>query len=245
MKNKFLAICVCALALAACGESNELKHESKMHDSFKMTDDQMFAYLLGNQFGGQSFSNAPLRFGEFMDLDAMVQGVYDNAKFQKDSSAQMQMSTDSMTAVNDRYNKVMEARVKSYTPDSAKRALLGNDPAKIRNYMDSAQKKLPVTSPIPVKNQPVTLGENASQNQKFSYLTGVQLNQMFEGVSKSIELTFDVDYFVLGMRETAMNFLNPSFTMQVPMDSLKAINYRYVQRMQEISKRRRAERMAQ
>ena len=244
MKKNFLVVCSFALALMACN-SNDSKPENRMHEAFNMTDEQMFAYLLGNQFGGQSFSNAPLQFGEYLDLDAMVQGILDNSKFSKDSSAQMQMSADSMTAISDRYSKVMDARVKTYTPDSTKLASLGNDPARIMSYVDSERKTLPVTSPIPVKKQPVTISEKSSQNQKYSYATGVQLNLMFESVGRNLEQSLDVDYFVLGLREKAMNFLDSSFAMQVPMDSLKAVNGRYVQKMQKILERRRAERMAQ
>lgn len=244
MKKNFLVVCSFALALMACN-SNDSKPENRMHEAFNMTDEQMFAYLLGNQFGGQSFSNAPLQFGEYLDLDAMVQGILDNSKFSKDSSAQMQMSADSMTAISDRYSKVMDARVKTYTPDSTKLASLGNDPARIMSYVDSVRKTLPVTSPIPVKKQPVTINEKSSQNQKYSYATGVQLNLMFESVGRNLEQLLDVDYFVLGLREKAMNFLDSSFAMQVPMDSLKAVNGRYVQKMQKILERRRAERMAQ
>lgn len=243
MKKKFLAICVCALALVACGESNEPKHESKVHASFNMTDDQMFAYLLGNQFGGLSFINAPEQFGEYLDLDAVVQGIYDNAKYSKDHKVVMQLPLDSMDAVTMRYKRIMDNRVKLFTPDSATMAAFGNDMNKVMLYVDSVRKTLPLSAPVPVKNQPVVVGASSSENLKYSYVQGVQLNQMFEGVAKSIELQLDVDYFVLGFRESSMNFLDSSFAMQVPMDSLKAVNGRYVARMREISKRRRAERM--
>ena len=76
MKN-FVAICMCVFTLVACGTEEQPKNtrEPALNESLKaapakasMTDDQVFAYILGQEYGLPLYLNQPPRIGEMLDL---------------------------------------------------------------------------------------------------------------------------------------------------------------------------------
>ena len=63
-----------------------------------MTDDQVFAYILGQEYGLPLYLNQPPRIGEMLDLDAMVQGIVDCAFTENGEWVLIDYKTDYDTA---------------------------------------------------------------------------------------------------------------------------------------------------
>ena len=242
MKLKKIALGAAALALVACGEAQKpvVKVAAVTPNS---TDDQKFAYMLGAQFGIQNFSNLPKHTGIGIDEDAVVQGFNDAFGNLKDSTVKVQLPTDTLGAVSRRIQSAMQDRYIKTRPDT--NVTKGMDDAQIRAYTDSLEKSLPVTAAPAVKYEAVTLGENASEQQKFSYLIGVQFGNQFYNIGRQFQTEFDGDYFVLGVRDAGKKVRDTTFTMVLPDDSLKAVGNRYNEKMktlrEEMAKKAQAE----
>jgi thiol-disulfide isomerase/thioredoxin len=88
-------------------------------------------------------------------------------------------------------------------------------------------------APAPTK-APVKLGADASDNQKFSYMIGVQFAAQFMSIGKQFETEFDVDYFVIGVRESAAKVRDTTKTLTLPEDTLKAVGERFNEKMKAI-----------
>lgn len=224
MKSKIIALGACALAFVACDMQQPKAPASINANS---TDDQKFAYMLGAQFGGQNFLFLPRQMGEYLDQDVVIQAVYDGAKAAKDTSFKLQVSDDSLRAVGTRYGERSRARMESTRPDSATMASFNGDRIKIRAYMDSVSKLLPVAPEKPVMNVSVTLGENPTDNQVFSYLIGIQFANQFRSIGEQFQTEFDIEYFVLGVKDAAAKNRDSSRVMQLPEDSLQAVGSRF------------------
>lgn len=246
MKSKILAFGLCALALTACDTfQNQQASKPEVSIDANTTDDQKFSYMLGTQFSGPSFANIGMQLGEYFDVDHMVQGIYDNAKAQKDSTFKLQLTNDAMVEIDAKFAQVSEKRMNMARPDSATEMSFEGDISKLRAYVDSAMSTLPIAKPAPITNKSVTINEKTSDIQKYSYIMGTQLYLMFHGVEKQFEQFFDIDYFVHGTKEACRHVLDTSFVMQLSQDSIKAVNDRYVVKINELMKKRRAELMAQ
>ena len=231
MRTRFIALGACALSLIAC---NNQQSKQAAAIGANSTDDQKFAYMLGSQFGTQNFSIIPRQMGEHPDQDVVVQGILDNFKANKDSSAKIQIPEDSLSIIAGRYNMKGRARLSKAQPDSAAAAAINNDPVKYRAYVDSVLNTMPIEPEAPVKNEPVVLGENPTENQKFSYLLGMQMANQFLNISSQFQTDYDVDYFVLGLKDAATKVRDTTFVIPLPEDSLKAVGERYNEKMKTI-----------
>ncbi|MBR3851042.1 MAG: redoxin domain-containing protein [Fibrobacter sp.] len=231
MKSKYFALGACALALTACDMLGGPKQVTIGPNS---TDEQKFAYMLGAQFGGQNFTMIPRQVGAELYEDEVVQGIYDNIKAEKDTTFKMQVPADSMQAIGARFSAKARERMEKMKPDSAAIANINGDHLKMQAYMDSMSKAMPVeAAPAPTR-APVTLGDAASDNQKFSYMIGVQFGAQFQSIGKQFNTEFDADYFVLGVRESAAKVRDTTKTMTLPEDSLKAVGERFNEKMKVI-----------
>ena len=234
MKSKVLLGLACvSMMMAACDlQKNDAKEVAKI--SGASSDDQKFAYMLGVQFGMQNFSMLPRQMGEEIDEDVLVQGVLDAFKADKGSAFKLQVDIDTLRQVGFDYNSVARTRMESIRPDSATVASFNGEQAKYRAYMDSAVKTLPVVAAPAPKMAPVTLGATPTRNQKFSYFIGVQFENQFLNISNQFNTEFDVNYFVVGIREAAAKVRDTTKVNTLPDDTLKAVGERYNQKMQVI-----------
>ena len=231
MKSKVLfGLASVAMMLAACDMQGGAQSEAKITPN--STDDQKFAYMLGAQFGLHNFKMIPLQMGEELDEDAVVQGIRDAYKSEKDTNFRLQVEPDTLRDIGFDYNSKARARMASIRPDSATSASFNGDQAKFRAYMDSAMNALPVVKAPAPKNQAVVLGAEATRNQKFSYFIGVQFENQFSSIGAQFQTEFDLNYFVLGLREASANVRDTTVALALPEDSLKAVGERYNQKMQ-------------
>ena len=242
MKLKKLALGAAALALIACGETQ--KPVSKVAAvTPNSTDDQKFAYMLDAQFGLQNFSNLPWQTGEGIDEDATVQGFRDALANLNDTTAKLQLPQDTLVAVSRRIQSNMRDRYIKVQPDTNVTKNMNDE--QIRAYADSLRKAQPVSAAPAVTNAAVKFGENPTEQQKFSYLVGVQFGNQFYSIGRQFQTTFDADYFVLGVRDAGKKVRDTTFTMALPDDSLKAVGDRYNEKMktlrEEMVKKQQAE----
>lgn len=242
MKLKKIALGAAALALIACSDAQKpvTKVAAVTPNS---TDDQKFAYMLGAQFGLQNFSNLPWQSGEGIDEDVVIQAFRDALGNLKDSTVKVQLPQDSLAAVSRRIQNAMRERYLKTQPDTS--VTKGMDDAQIRAYVDSLRKALPITVAPEVKNENVTLGENASEQQKFSYLVGFQFGNQFYNIGRQFQTEFDGDYFVLGVRDAGKKLRDTTYAMVLLDDTLKAVGERYNEKMkalrEEMTKKAQAE----
>ena len=230
MKSKvLLGIASLSLMMAACDSLSVDKSAKSI--SANSSDDQKFAYMLGAQFGLQNFKMIPLQMGEEIDEDVVVQAIMDSYKANKDTNFKLQILVDTLRRVAFDYNTNARTRMDGIRPDSATVASFNGDQSKFRAYMDSAMKALPVKkAPLP-KKEAVKLGDDATDNQKFSYFIGVQFENQFSAIGSQFQTEFDVDYFVLGVREAGAKSRDTTLALTLPEDSLKAVGERYNEKM--------------
>ncbi|MBQ3778437.1 MAG: redoxin family protein [Fibrobacter sp.] len=241
MKLKKIALGAAALALIACGEAQKpiAKAAAIAPDS---ADDQKFAYMLGAQFGLQNFANLPWQSGEGIDEDATVQGFRDGLANLKDTSAKLQLPQDTLASVSKQIQNAMRERYFKMQPDSTAKDL--SDEQR-RALVDSLRKALPVTPAPAVANANVKLTLDASLQQKFSYLVGVQFGNQFYSIGRQFQTDFDGEYFVLGIRDAGKRVRDTTFKMVLSDDSLKAVGDRYNEKLktirEEMTKKQQAE----
>ena len=241
MKLKKIALGAAALALVACGEAQKpiAKSAAITPDS---ADDQKFAYMLGAQFGLQNFSNLPWQTGEGIDEDATVQGFRDALANLNDTTAKLQLPQDTLAAVSRRIQGNMRERYFKTQPDSTAKDL--SDEQR-RALIDSLRKALPINAAPAVKNEKVTLQANASEQQKFSYLVGVQFGNQFFSIGRQFQTDFDGEYFVLGIRDAGKKLRDTTSALTLPEDSLKAVGDRFNEKLktirEEMTKKQQAE----
>ena len=116
-------------------------------------------------------------------------------------------------------------------PDSAAVASFEGSQEKYRAYVDSVLKSFPIEPEPPVTGQPVVLGENPTENQKFSYLLGMQISNQLINIGAQFQTEFDAEYFVLGIKDAAAKVRDSNFVMPLPEDTLKAVGVRYNEKM--------------
>ena len=231
MKLKKIALGAAALALIACGETQ--KPVTKVANiTPNSTDDQKFAYMLGAQFGLQNFLNLPMRTGQGIDEDVVVQAFRDAIANINDSTAKLQIPQDSLGIINKRIQMTMQERYISTRPDTS--VTKGMDEAQIRAYVDSLEKAQPVTAAPEIKYTDVKLPQDPSEQQKFSYVIGVQFGNQFYSIGRQFQTDFDPDYFVLGVRDAGKKVRDTTFTLTLSEDSLKAVGNRYTEKMKTI-----------
>ena len=80
----------------------------------------------------------------------------------------------------------------------------------------------------------MTIAADSPDNTKFSYLLGLQFANQFLGIGNQFQTEFDVDYFILGIKESVAKVADSTFVLQLPQDSLNAIGQRYQQKMQDL-----------
>ena len=246
MKSKIIAFGIALLAISACDmqQPRQAAVADVKIDS-TTTDDQKFSYMLGSQFGGPSFKNIAMQLGEYFEIDYLVQGVLDNSKAFKDTAFKLQIPRDSMSAVDSYFAEQAAERQKLARPDSATEMSFEGDFSKLRAYVDSAMKTLPIKPAAKYQNVTVTIGEKTTPIQKYSYIMGTQLDIMFHGVERQFDQEFDLNYFIQGLREACLNVLDTNYKTQFPMDSIKAVNDRYVVKVREHMQKKREEFMKQ
>jgi len=227
MKSQFIVLGACALALIACN-SQDSKPAAISANS---TDDQKFAYMIGTQFGTQNFTVVPVQSGEHIDQDCLIQAIFDNVKANKDTTFKIQLPVDSLSALAGRYNIKARNRMSKAQPDSAAVASFEGSQEKYRAYVDSVLKSFPIEPEAPVTGQPVVLGENPTENQKFSYLLGMQISNQLINIGAQFQTEFDAEYFVLGIKDAAAKVRDSNFVMPLPEDTLKAVGVRYNEKM--------------
>ena len=234
MDMKKIALGSAALAafgLMACnGEKTIEKAPAAI--TANSTDDEKFAYMLGAQFGGQNFTIIPRQMGEELYEDAVIQAILDEVKANKDTSFKVQMITDSLQAISQRYSAIARKRYEETRPDSAMMAEGNNE--KIKAYIDSVARAQPIAKAQASTGAKVTIATDSPDNTKFSYLLGLQFANQFINIGNQFQTEFDVDYFVLGVKESAAKVADSTFALQLPQDSLNAIGQRYQQKMQDL-----------
>ena len=196
------------------------------------TDDEKFAYMLGAQFGGQNFTIIPRQMGEKIYEDALIQAIRDNVKANKDTNFKVQMDADSLQAVGNRYTVIARKRVDETRPDSAMLAEGNNE--KIKAYIDSVARSQPIADAPVSTGAEVTIKGDSPDNTKFSYLLGLQFANQFINIGNQFQTEFDVDYFILGIKESVAKVADSTFVLQFPQDSLNAVGQRYQQKMQDL-----------
>ena len=234
MDMKKIALGTAALAafgLMACNGEKAIE-KGPAAITANSTDDEKFAYMLGAQFGGQNFTIIPRQMGEKIYEDALVQAIRDNVKASNDTNFKVQMDTDSLQAVSQRYTAIARKRVEETRPDSAMLAEGNNE--KIKAYVDSIARSQPIVDAPASTGAAVTITGDSPDNTKFSYLLGLQFANQFIGISKQFQTDFDVDYFILGIKESAAKVADSTFQLQLPQDSLSAVGQRYQQKMQDL-----------
>lgn len=203
MDMKKIALGSAALAafgLMGCDQMGGDKAESKAPAAItaNSTDDQKFAYMLGAQFGGQNFTIIPRQMGEELYEDALLQAIHDNVKANKDTNFKVQMTPDSLQAVSQRYTVIARTRNEMLRPDSA--LLAEGNQEKIKAYVDSVSKTLPVAKAPASTGAAVTVAGDSPDNTKFSYLLGLQFANQLIAIGNQFQTEFDVDYFILGVK---------------------------------------------
>ncbi len=231
MNIKKIAFGAAALALVAC--NNQSSAPKKAVIDANTTDDQKFAYMLGAQFGGQNFTVIPRQVGEQLNLDAVVQGALDNIKAERDTTFKVQLSNEQLQTVGSSYTAVARKRVEETRPDSATAASFAGDYSKFNAYADSVAKLQPIVPATPSNGSAVVVNEESSDNQKFSYLIGLQFGNQFSAISRQFGIAFDEAYFALGIRESNAKVADSNFVMQLSQDSLNAVGQRFQQKAQE------------
>ena len=196
------------------------------------TDDEKFAYMLGAQFGGQNFTIIPRQMGEEIYEDALIQAILDDVKANKDTNFKVQMIVDSLQAISQRYSAIARKRYEETRPDSAMMAEGDNE--KIKAYVDSVARAQPVTQAPASTGAAVTITADSPDNTKFSYLLGLQFANQFINIGSQFQTEFDVDYFILGIKESGLKVKDSTYALQFPQDSLNAIGQRYQQKMQDL-----------
>ena len=151
------------------------------------------------------------------DLDAMVQGVVDNESFLSKPGWELQVSPDEQ--------KSLEARYEQAAKD---REALGENAR-------------PVVLAGPITGGKVVLTDTTAPIVKYSYLQGVQIDLEFAGMRKAFDEPFETHYFIMGLRESVMGAIDPSFKKSVSDATLKAVNARFVERMEKIRKEQRGQ----
>lgn len=246
MKSKIIAFGIALLALSACDMQQPRQTAAPdVKIDANTTDDQKFYYMLGSQFGGPSFQNIGMQLGEYFEIDYLVQGVLDNSKAFKDTNFKLQIPRDSMSAIDSYFAAQAAERQKLARPDSATEMSFEGDISKLRAYVDSAMKTLPIKPAAKYRNATVTIGNKTTPIQKYSYVMGTQLDVMFHGVERQFDQEFDLNYFIQGLREACLNVLDTNYKTQFPMDSIKAVNDRYVVKIREHMQKKREEFMRQ
>lgn len=223
-----------AFGLMGCDQLGGDKSEAKAPAAINAntTDDQKFAYMLGAQFGGQNFTIIPRQMGEELYEDALIQAIRDNIKANKDTSFNVQMTQDSLQAVGNRYTAIARARSEAVRPDSALLAEGNNE--KIRAYVDSVSKTLTIAKAPSSTGAAVTVAGDSPDNTKFSYLLGLQFANQFTSIGAQFQTDFDVEYFILGIKESVAKVADSTRALSLPQDSLAAIGQRYQQKMQDL-----------
>ena len=233
MDMKKIALGSAALAafgLMACGEKPIAKAPAAI--TANTTDDEKFAYMLGAQFGGQNFTIIPRQMGEKIYEDALVQAIRDNVKANKDTNFKVQMDGDSLQAVGNRYTAIARKRVDETRPDSAMLAEGDND--KIKAYIDSVARSQPIAEAPASTGAEVVIKGDSPDNTKFSYLLGLQFANQLIAIGNQFQTEFDVDYFILGIKESVAKVADSTYALQLPQDSLAAVGQRYQQKMQDL-----------
>ncbi len=222
------SVALAAFGLMACNGDNAVAKKAAIDEN--STDDQKFAYMLGAQFGGQNFTIIPRQMGEELYEDAVIQAIRDDVKANKDSGFKVQMVNDSLQAVSNRYTVIARQRSEAVRPDSALLAEGNNE--KIRAYVDSVSKALPMTKAPASTGAAVTVANDSPDNTKFSYLLGLQFANQLVAIGNQFQTEFDADYFILGVKESVAKIQDSTFVLQLPQDSLTAVGQRYQQKMQ-------------
>ena len=234
MDMKKIALGSAALAafgLMACNGEKAIE-KAPAAITANSTDDEKFAYMLGAQFGGQNFTIIPRQMGEEIYEDALIQAIRDNVKASKDTNFKVQMETDSLQAISQRYSTIARKRYEETRPDSA--LMAEGDNEKIKAYVDSVAKAQPIAKAPASTGANVTIAAESPDNTKFSYLLGLQFANQFINIGSQFQTEFDVDYFILGIKESAAKVADSTFALQLPQDSLNAIGQRYQQKFQDL-----------
>ncbi len=234
MDMKKIALGSAALAafgLMACNGEKAIE-KAPASINANTTDDQKFAYMLGAQFGGQNFTIIPRQMGEELYEDAVIQAIRDDVKSSKDTNFKPQMIPDSLQAISQRYSTIARKRYEETRPDSAMMAEGNNE--KIKAYIDSVARAQPIAKAPASTGAAITIAADSPDNTKFSYLLGLQFAHQFINIGNQFQTEFDVDYFILGIKESAAKVADSTYTLQLPQDSLNAIGQRYQQKMQDL-----------
>ena len=225
-----IALGAAALALVACNTGDSKAKSVAITEN--STDDQKFAYMLGAQFGGQNFTIIPRQMGEDLYEDALLQAIRDNVKASKDTNFKVQMVNDTLQAVGNRYTTIARKRYEETRPDSAMMAEGNNE--KIKAYIDSVARAQPITKAPVSTGAEVVVTNDSPDNTKFSYLLGLQFANQFILIGNQFQTEFDVDYFILGIKESVAKVADSTFAMQLSQDSLNAIGQRFQQKAQDM-----------
>lgn len=223
MKSKYLLLGACALSMVACDATKPIKPVAAITQN--STDDQKFAYMLGAQFTGRNFVGLPRQIGCGIDEDATVQGFKETVAFFRDSTAKMQISRDSVSAISRRIITTMRERYAKTRPDTNVTKTLKDE--QIKAYSDSLINSLPFTEAPETKYADVTINDGSPEQTKYSYTIGVDFADNFNRIGLQFKTEFDVDYFLLGLRDAAKKIKDTTLTLALPEDSLKAVGARF------------------
>ena len=180
-----------------------------------MTESQVFAYILGEEYAKSLYLNTPLRIGEMLDLDAMVQGIVDNEKALKDSNWVLQVPFEEQKSLDAHYDQVAKDR-----------AALGENAR-------------PIVLAGPITGQKVVITDTTSRIVKYSYAQGVSIDILFNGMRETFSENFEGRFFIQGVRESIYEVIDPSFKKTVSDERLQSVNMEYKKRLEKIREERR------
>lgn len=226
MKIKALFAIFGAAFLVACNVQNQF--ENRVAITADSTAEQRFAYMIGAQMALNDFSMVPHQMGKHLDEDCVMQGIRDDLKKHEDEDFEYQISGDSLRSATFNMESLARGRYGQTYPDSATLVQLGDDRERIQKYKDSVLASLPVEPEGKVTGLPVKLSDTtATKMQMFSYRVGIQYASVFLKLRADTKLDLDVEYFVLGVRESSAKARDTTFAMQMSNDSITVIRTRF------------------
>lgn len=205
-------------------------------------EEQKFSYMLGVQFGRQAFRSIPPQVGFQLIEDYTIQGALDAVQMHRDTAAKLQLTSEALGNVSSKFAMVARQRMEAARPDSLAMATL--EPMQLRQLADSLIKAAPIETSAPGAGHSVQVTENSSDNEKFSYMIGVEFGNQFVAVGEQFQVSLEKAYFKTGLLDGARINRDSLYVLALPEDTLKALGHRFNEKaklLQEESKKKMQE----
>lgn len=173
------------------------------------TDDQKFSYFWGTQIGTQSSTFPEAFLAEFFE-GLFAEGFKEARLAENDSVFKMQLPPDSLMAIGVRYQ---EKAVK------VQQEIAGKPSPALNKTSKSLHSKL---------------SKNSSDDEKFSYMWGVEVGKQSVYIGAELAPQFDADYFIQGVRDVRVSLRDTTKSLQLSKDTLSAVGMRYQQKSRDL-----------